>query len=478
MAILTALLSALSRKLGSLIQAIMGWSVAALFGRLSPSKRLMISIAMILSVLWPIFVVGVFFPAAAAVVIAFVPVRDLLSQTVIRVIWIVLAVVAPLVVGLHVHAVAGERSRGVGRALLNGYPLALGFAISFVVTVITVPLIKIASAARGWEEAHLPVQPRPGAYEAVLRDLSEACVYAGLEPEVRSVPWSMAISTQVIKFFARGGVDALIADDPKCVRAEGLQLYLYPGDLLLRGEEHKVARVRAVLGSTMLERDAWLVESEPAQHLQDELGRLWEALQRHRFPDDATAGLKSRLEEIAADSTKPGISYEDWVMVDRITRRVEGRLQQQKKSVVDEQNLHRAKKTTDEDSRPALLVSPSDASTVQLVEAAFKETKELVRIEVALAKVEATRQAKAALRAGIAFGAAAVLGIIALTLGAVAIVLALGGSPGNALVVALGVVLLGATAGLAGYSMLPKHPLEHTRQHLEDDFKQLKEHLA
>ncbi|HEY0880079.1 MAG TPA: hypothetical protein VGD87_01050, partial [Archangium sp.] len=74
MAILTALLSALSRKLGTLLQALMGWSVAALFGRLSSRHRLMVNVALILSVLWPLFVVGVVFPQAAAMVLAFIPV--------------------------------------------------------------------------------------------------------------------------------------------------------------------------------------------------------------------------------------------------------------------------------------------------------------------------------------------------------------------------------------------------------------------
>lgn len=482
MAILTALLSAMSRKLGSLIQALMGWSVAALFGQLSPPKRLMISIAMILSVLWPIFVIGVIFPVAATMVIAFIPIREMVSAGVIRAVWTALALTAPIGVGLLVASAAPRQTHGLLRTVLNGYPLALGFALSFVVTVITVPAIKIASAARRWSDQHLAVQAKPGRYAAALDDLEDACFWAGFDAEVVELPWSMALATRVIKFFARGAVDALIADEPKMLRTQGLELYLYPGDLLLRGQEHKVARVRAVLGNTMLERDAWLVDSPRAQHLQDELGRLWEALQRHEVPDDAVEGLTSRLEEISAEATKPGITYEDWVMVDRISRRIEGRLQKQH-SVIDEARLEQARKAAmkRDGGRPQQTEAPAvpaEASTVQLVEAALKESRELVKLEVALAKLEAQNQLKKALRAAIGFVVAGLLGVIALALIAVAIVLALGGTAGNALAVTLVVLVLAGIAAFVGYSQLPKNPLEHTRRHLEDDYHQLKEHLA
>jgi hypothetical protein len=357
MALLTALLSALSRKLGSLIQAIMGWSVAALFGRLTSSKRLMVSIAMILSVLWPLFVVGVFFPAAATFVIAFIPVKDMFSAGAIRIVWIALAVLSPIVVGGLIYAAAPEsRAKNIFKTVINGYPLTLGFAISFFVTLVTVPVIRLASMARRWNEEHLFVQPRAGSYAAAVEDLKEACEWAHLQPEVRPVPGPMALSTKVIKFFARGAIDSLIADDPKLIRCEGLELYLYPADLLLRGEPHKLTRVRAMMGRTMLERDAWLVEGPHAQFLQDELGRLWKALQNPRADLDI---LMLKLKGIVAETAKPDISYDDWVMLDRIARRLSAKLQHTS-SVIDEGSL-------DDARRAARKENPSSQPLTELV---------------------------------------------------------------------------------------------------------------
>jgi hypothetical protein len=317
----------------------MGWSVAALFGKLTSSKRLMVSVAMILSVLWPLFVVGVFFPAAATFVVAFVPVRDMFSAGAIRIVWIALALFAPIVVGVLIHTAAPDsRKKSFFKTVINGYPLTLGFAISFLVTLITVPMIRLISMARGWTDEHLFVQPHPRAYKMAVRDLSEACEWAHLKPEVTTVPGPMALSTKVIKFFARGAIDSLIADDPKLIRAEGIELYLYPADLLLRGEKHKLTRVRAMLGRTMLERDAWLVEGEHAQFLQDELGKLWDAMER----DDDFLSLEIRLKAISAESTRPDVSYDDWVMLDRIARKLEMKLRHVE-SLIDETSLEDAR---------------------------------------------------------------------------------------------------------------------------------------
>ena len=98
-----------------------------------------------LSILWPLFVVGVPFPKAAAWVLAFVPLQKWIGETALRVVWIALAVIAPAIVGAITHWVApADKVRGgTLRTLINGYPLAVGYALSFVIPIVTVPLLKV-----------------------------------------------------------------------------------------------------------------------------------------------------------------------------------------------------------------------------------------------------------------------------------------------------------------------------------------------
>ena len=96
MALISAILSLLSRKLGDLLQALFGWSIRGLFGKLPSRKETALSVALILSVLWPLLVIGSFLPKAAAWMVAFIPLHEWLGKEVLRVMWIALAVIAPI----------------------------------------------------------------------------------------------------------------------------------------------------------------------------------------------------------------------------------------------------------------------------------------------------------------------------------------------------------------------------------------------
>jgi len=52
-AALSFLLGFLLKKVGNVVQIVLGWSVTAPFGRLSASKQILLTVALVLSVVWP-----------------------------------------------------------------------------------------------------------------------------------------------------------------------------------------------------------------------------------------------------------------------------------------------------------------------------------------------------------------------------------------------------------------------------------------
>ena len=118
------------------------------------------------------------------------------------------------------------------------------------------------------------------------------------------------------------------------------------------------------------------------------------------------------------------------------------------------------------------------ASTVDLVKEALDEAKELVRLEVEIAKQEVKQEVAQTKKAAIGFGVALAFALVVLSLLAVAIVLAVGGTAVAALAVAGVFLVLGGIAGYLGYSMIPKKPLDKTRRRVKTDVNQLKEHIA
>jgi hypothetical protein len=119
-----------------------------------------------------------------------------------------------------------------------------------------------------------------------------------------------------------------------------------------------------------------------------------------------------------------------------------------------------------------------DASAVDLVRSALAETKNLVALEMALAKDEAKRELYAARRAAIAAAVAFSMLLVAASVLLVSLALAI--APGAFPALVIGVVALGVAAFSAWLAtrFLPKKPLIDTRERLGSDLVIVKEHIV
>ncbi len=116
-------------------------------------------------------------------------------------------------------------------------------------------------------------------------------------------------------------------------------------------------------------------------------------------------------------------------------------------------------------------------TTADLVKEALDEARELAKLEVALARDEVLGELNALRTSAIVFGVSAVLAILGIGMLLVALALAMGGAL-PALILGLVVIAVAAIAAWIGVAKLPKRPLAATKQRIEDDVKQLKEHVA
>ncbi len=117
------------------------------------------------------------------------------------------------------------------------------------------------------------------------------------------------------------------------------------------------------------------------------------------------------------------------------------------------------------------------APTSELLAGALAEARELVKLEVRIAKAELKEELAEAKRAAIAAGVAAASGLLTLTALLVAAILALGGTAAVALIAAGALAAVAVTSIAAAYASAPKTVLGHTREHLKDDISSLKEHV-
>jgi hypothetical protein len=343
MPLLSALFSLIGRKLSSILRAIFGWSTKSLFGSLPKNKETALTIAVVLSLAWPVLVVGIAFPAVASWTLAFLPLERWVSRNVLRAIWLVLAVLAPLLVGAITRWVSPHdtKPRSKLKTILAGYPITIGYAISFLITLFVVPALKVGTVMKRWTDQHLFVEAEPARYHDVLRAVREACEGNGVKVVETEVPAVMRLATRVLSWFARGGIDPLVPSEPKMLRGEGLEIFLYPADLLLRGEKRNVAHVRTLLVRGLLHAPALLTSDEDAQPIEREIHRLWEVIERHhRLGHEPVPGrfFKNRIAELAKQLERADIPFEDWVLLYTNLNRLERALWRSP-SVVDDPRL-------------------------------------------------------------------------------------------------------------------------------------------
>lgn len=127
---------------------------------------------------------------------------------------------------------------------------------------------------------------------------------------------------------------------------------------------------------------------------------------------------------------------------------------------------------------PVVQPPPETLSTPDLVKQVLTEARDLVELEVRMAKAELREDLSEAKRAAIAGGLAVGIAMLVIAALLVAVIFALGGTVVAALIVAAALAALAAVSIAVAYATAPKSLLGKTREHLKTDASELKEHVV
>jgi uncharacterized membrane protein YqjE len=119
-----------------------------------------------------------------------------------------------------------------------------------------------------------------------------------------------------------------------------------------------------------------------------------------------------------------------------------------------------------------------EEGTGTLVREAIEETRDLVRLEVELARRELKEEIARAKVSAAALGAAAATAVAGVTMLLVALALAFHAAGLAALVIGLALVAIAGGLAFAGWKAMPKKPLHGTKERLESDYERLRERIA
>jgi uncharacterized membrane protein YqjE len=506
MAIVQALLALVSRSLGRVLTAAFGWAVVALFGQTSGGEKVALSALVGAAALWPVLLAGIAFPRVATFVLTFVPLRDSVPTSVIRWVWVVLAVAVPFGVGLTMAArrpVGGSAAVGPaagGHAdpregaesrlarLGRGIPVTVALATSFLIVFVTVPARRLSGAVRRLVEVHVPLITDASAYDMVAAEIERTLRRHGFGVARVAPAWWITVPSRILLRLGGPGFREYVPDRLLYLAGPRLEAVLYPNGLYLRGPAHDTAWAHGVVVEALSAAPALQTFDPAAQDIEKQIRSVWDVYRQNPVAHRESRVLKTRVVEITRAVRELPVDYDEWQIVYRQTLQL-GRAIEGDGQLLDEASRRDAR-TTDEGLEETAMATVTrndeylraqSLSTRKLIGEITDKASLLVKKEVELAKTEirADLEAQAAVARGLA--AAIVAGLTALNMFMVAVVLWLATQmPGwlAAVIVAAVLLVMAAILGYVSWSRRLTNPLALTRKTLKEDVRWAKERLA
>lgn len=495
MAIIQALFAFIARSLGRILTALFDWAVVALFGRTS----LRLSALVAAAAAWPLLVLGILAPKLAAFAVAFVPLSNRVPSNIIRAVWIALAVAVPLVIGVTMAARRPAdpqaRAEPTWKRVARGFPITIGVAGAFLVMLIAVPMLRMASLVRRRQDVHVPLVTTPESYGAVAARIAPILAEQGLPVRPAEPPWWIAVPSRVLLRMGGDAFRGFVPERPAYARSDVLEVALYPSGLLLRGEEVTTTHAHGVLVEALADSAAFQTLHSDAQAFERRLQQAWER-QRQQIPGEPIPdALRTHVEELAGMLKNLAVPYEDWQTLYRellqLDRALEGRPQLLSRAAHPGTGAREAGMRNNGDRfahvtgsahpRRAKHAPVSEASTLELVSRLARTASRLVKREVELATVEARADLSSTLAMGKLLAVAAAAALVGLSVLLVAVVFALTAwLPGwlAALLVAAVVIGIAAGTGVAGWRRRVQKPLARTRESVKEDLQWVKQRIG
>jgi len=503
-AILQAILSLISRSLGSILSALFGWAVVALFGPTSPREKVWLSTLVGAAAAWPLLILGAIWPRLAAVALTFAYLPSWVPSWLVRGVWIGLAIVVPFVLG----AVVAGRARGpavpipgtrrvtapppasaIHRSpvrepkvvrLLRGIPITLAIAASFLIVFVTVPLRRLLSMLRHQVEIDVPLVTDAHGYRFVADEIADTLARHGVEARPVEPAWTATAPSRILSTLGGPGFDAYVPQSFVQLRGPELDVLLYPNGLMLRGSGRQTAWAHGLLVEALTDAPAYQTFDPAAQDIERQIRGAWAVFGQNPAAHAGSAALDSRLDEIAEQIRALPVGYEEWQVVYRQALQLDRALRGRPQLLEARTSIDPRTRSQEEEVAMTNRATRSLSLRELLGEITGKVTL-LARKEIELARTELKADLASEVAAGKGLLVTALVGILGINMFLVAAVFALAAYISAWLAAVLIGIVLAVIAGILGYvswSRRVTSPLSATRKTLKEDAQWAKERLA
>ncbi|HEX6656142.1 MAG TPA: phage holin family protein [Candidatus Limnocylindria bacterium] len=499
MAILQALISYLGRSAGKALNAIFGWAVLALFGTTSPKEQTLLSVVVAAAAAWPILLVGVIVPKIALLIVAFVPLGKSVPGAWLRIVWIALAILVPVVVGGVVAKRGSQETMPEPRwkKFLRGFSVTFALACAFLLMLVVAPILRIVTVVRRREIVRIPAVMDKGITAVTMAALADTLARHGIALRAAKAPWYQAAPSKILLKIGGRPFAAMSSDHVEYRRNDALEVTVLPNETILRGVPVMVGNARALCAEVYGPRPIIQTFDARGRELEWHAKRVWAIYQEQPHAHRRSDILERRITELSAQLSELNLPWDEWQIVYRLLLQVDRALHGDEPLLEHAQRMEERDMADEKVALPeartqkalparqglqtAVPASMEAMSNRELIGHVIESATQLAKKEIELAKSELRADVKKEVAMAKGLGVAGLCAIWAVSLMLVACALALGKvipEWAAALIVAAAVLAVGTVAGLIGWGKRVKQPLEATRRSLKEDALWAKERLA
>ena len=320
MAILQALISYLSKSAGKALNAIFGWAVIALFGQTSQREQTILSAVVAAAAAWPLLLLGVIVPKIALLVIAFVPLAKSVPSVGLRIAWIALAALVPIVLGIVVAKRGSQEHlpEPQWKRLLRGFPITLALAAAFLMMLVIAPILRLATVIRRREVVRVPALMDRKHTAETMAELAEALDRHGMALRPAEAPWWMIAPSRIMLKIGGAAFSSMASERVEYRENAELTVAVLPNETVLRGKPDLTARAHALVAEVYGPRAVIQTFAAPARELEKQIKRLWSVYRENRSAHESSTALRGRLAEIAAELAVSTLPWDEWQIIYRL----------------------------------------------------------------------------------------------------------------------------------------------------------------
>ena len=416
----------------------------------------------------------------------------------LRLIWIALAVLVPIVVG---SVVAKRGSQDTmpepgWKKFLRGFPVTLALACAFLLMLVVAPILRIATVIRRREVVRIPAVMDKGITAVTMAALADTLECHGIALQAAKAPWYQTAPAKILLKIGGRPFAAMASEHIEYRRNPQLELTVLPNETVLRGVPVMVGQARALCAEEYGPRPVIQTFDAGARDLEWHAKRVWSIYLEQPNAHHRSEVLEHRVTELSAQLSRLNLPWDEWQIIYRLLLQVDRALHGDKPLLEHAQRVEE-RDMADEKALPAprnveklparqglqtaLPASVEAMSNRELIGHVIQNATQLAKKEIELAKSELRADLKKEVAMVKGLGVAGLCAIWAVSLMLVACALALGNvipEWAAALIVAGVVLAVGTVAGLVGWGKRVKKPLEATRRSLKEDALWAKERLA